>query len=82
MRIRYLKPVPTERLNALGFPSDPTDVQGIDTLSTQALQQLLNQAYEQLDADYAPLDAADWYAALASALDRRLPAPEGLARPA
>lgn len=81
MRIRYHKPFNQDQLSALRLPTDPTDSQ-IYALPTSTLQGLISRVYEQLDSEYPPLEAADWYNALSDALRERANGDGALGHPA
>ena len=70
MRIKY-KPFSPDQLHALGLPADSSDTKALAALPTPELQVLVDRAYRQLDCEYPSPDAAEWYEALAGALDRR-----------
>ncbi|WAP52144.1 hypothetical protein OL239_02180 [Arthrobacter sp. ATA002] len=82
MRTRYLKPFVPDQLHSLGLPTDPSDTPGLAALPTTTLQSLADRVYEQLDADYPSLEAADWYNALGEALSTRADRRDALDRPA
>lgn len=82
MRIRHFKPFSPEKLRSLGFPTDPTDTQGLAALPTETLNGLIDRVYEQLDTDYPSLEAAEWFNALTDTLSERGEEKDSLNRPA
>lgn len=82
MRVKHLKPFFPDQLRSLGLPTDPTDAGGLAELPTETLTGLIDRVYEQLDTDYPPLEAADWFDALAEALRQRGDGAGALDRPA